>query len=163
MPLHHEEESPEAKFRRRVETQGFRGLTDEELRALAPWMRFTPLANALLVAVGVLADTAAVLAAGALLMLWGAIFSRHPFDAFYNHVISALEGTPRLPHCARRRLTYFLLMVMMGATAGFLHAGLRGWAYALGGAMVALLALLAFTQICVASELVERIERKPEA
>jgi hypothetical protein len=158
MPLRREESS-EARLRRRIETQGFRGLTDEEIRALVPWMRFTPLANALLVAVGVLADSSAVLAAGALLMLWGAFTSRHPFDAFYDHVISALEGTPRLPNCARRRLTYLLSMAMMGATAGLLHAGLRGWAFGVGGAMVALLCLLAFIQICVASELVERIDR----
>jgi hypothetical protein len=162
MPLH-PEETPEARLRRRIETQGFRGLNDEELRALAPWMRFTPLANALLVAVGVLADSAAVLAAGALLMLWGAVTSRHPFDAFYNHVISALEGTPLLPHCPRRRLTYALAGGVMGATAWLLHAGHRGWAFGLAGLMIAMLSLLAFTQICVASEIVERVERKPEA
>src|SRR5215217_6131806 len=146
------DKSQEATLRRRIETQGFLGLSDEELRALAPWMRFTPLANALLVAVGVLADSAWVLAAGAVLMLWGAVWSRHPFDAFYNHVISALEGTPRLPRCSRRRLTYFLLMLMMGAAAWFLHEHQRAWAYGLGGMMVALLCLLAFTQICIASE-----------
>lgn len=159
MPLHPEE--PEAKLRRRVETQGFRGLSDEELRALAPWMRFTPLANALLVAVGVLADAWGVLAAGALLSLWGAFTSRHPFDAFYNHVISSLEGTPRLPRCPRRRLTYALATVFLGLVAVLLYTGHRAWGIGLGAMMIALFSLLAFTQICVASEVVERVGRKP--
>jgi hypothetical protein len=160
MPLH-PDESSEARLRRRIETQGYRGLTDAELRALAPWMRFTPLANALLVAVGALADSAEVLAAGALLMLWGAVTSRHPFDAFYNHVISTLEGTPLLPHCPRRRLTYALAAGFMAATAWLLHAGHRGWSFGLAGLMIAIFGLLAFTQIFVASEIVERVERRP--
>jgi hypothetical protein len=157
------EEPLEDRLRRRVETQGFRGLDDDQLKALAPWLRFTPLANAVLVAVGALAGTWGVLAAGAALALWGTIFSRHPFDAFYNQVIAPLEQAPPLPPCPRRRLTYALMTAGMSAAAWLIFSGERAWALAFAGLMVIMLCVLAFTQICIASEIVERMDRKESA
>ncbi|MBT3307677.1 MAG: hypothetical protein HN377_14510, partial [Alphaproteobacteria bacterium] len=65
--------------RRRLNIQGFRSLGDDAAAQVAPWMRFTPTANVVLVAVGTALGSPLVTGIAALMMAIGALTSAHPF------------------------------------------------------------------------------------
>lgn len=82
----------------------------------------------------------------------GAILSYHPFDLIYNLGIRHLTGTPPLPHNgAPRRFACGMASVWLLATGGLFYAGLDFTGYALGGALVAVAALITVSHICIPS------------
>jgi hypothetical protein len=146
--------------RRRIETQGFRGLTDEQIRKLDPWIRFTPFVNALMGGLAALRLSAGLFVFVSLMALLGVVMSRHPFDVFYNRAIRLLEGTPELPRSSiRRRLVFLVVALLALSAAGCLATGRTNMGLALGLGMAAVQAFVAAHQLCVISEAIERVKK----
>lgn len=147
-------------LRRRIEAQGYSGLSDEDLRALDPWLRFTPFLFGLLTALATIAKSPVSLFALAVFSATGALLRRHPFDALYNFVIRPIEGSPRLPPSSGRRRVLYGLHGALVALAAL--AFLKGHAQAaptIGWALAAESAWLAAHQISVLSEILARLAR----
>jgi hypothetical protein len=141
-----------ARTRKRLHIQGLEAVDDVLLAEVAPWLR---LAFALC---AVLAGTATATASPAGLMVlvvisaWAAAVRVHPFDHIYNHGIRRLTRTPPLPpRGAPSRFACGFGSVWLLATAWLFAAGHAFWGYVLGGALTAVAALVATTDICLPS------------
>jgi hypothetical protein len=146
--------SPCAVVMRRLRARGFPIQSEEEACALGPWLRFTPMLQALLFALCTLTCSVSVLLALAGVLAVGLISGRHPFDWLYNGVIRPLEQSPALPPCPiRRRMVFLIGMLWCLATAYAFAEGHATTGYLLGGIMTASTALLATTHICIPSHI----------
>jgi hypothetical protein len=153
-------ESPLDVIRRRIETQGFRGLTDEQVRKLDPWIRFTPFVNALMAGLAALRVSTGLFAFVGAMALLGVVLRRHPFDIFYNHSIRLLEGTPELPRTSlRRRIVFAVIAALALSAAACLASGRTNTGIALGLALGAVQGFVAAHQMCVISEAIERLQK----
>jgi hypothetical protein len=151
-------EEPCAVVRRRLQTRGFRDLSEDQACRLGPWMRFTPALQALLFGLSTVTGSVPVLFGLALLLAVGLVAGRHPFDWLYNGVIRPLERSPEMPRSPRRRRLVFVVgLAWCLATAWAFASGREAAGYLLGGIMTASTTLLAFTHICVPSFLMERL------
>ena len=152
------------RIRRRLEVQGFLGMSDVDLLGVGRWTRFTPSCNLVLTLAATATGSVPSLVGLALMMAVGAFAPAHPFDVFYNALIRPLAGTNRLPKSsARRKITFVVGALWLGATAGFFASGHRSTAYVLGGLMAALILPLATVQVCVLSEVMARLFGPPRA
>jgi len=143
-------------IRKHVEIQGFQGLSDAQLSAVAPWLRFTPTLNLLIISLGTATGSAAILGIAAFLMFVGALGRAHPFDVLYNLVIRPLTGSPRLPPSAdRRRFVFAVGATWLGATAIAFTLGYTTTGYILGSVIAVMVIPLASAYICVISEPME--------
>lgn len=143
-------------IRKHVEIQGFQGLNDEQLTAVAPWLRFTPTLNFLTISLGTAMGSAAIVGVVAFLMFIGALGRAHPFDALYNLVIRPLTGSARLPPSAdRRRFVFALGAIWLGATAIMFALGYTITGYILGSLIAVMVIPLATAYFCVISEPME--------
>ncbi|MBT4709927.1 MAG: DUF4395 family protein [Alphaproteobacteria bacterium] len=144
--------------RRRLNIQGFRSLGDDAAAQVAPWMRFTPTANVVLVAVGTALGSPLVTGIAALMMAIGALTSAHPFDRLYNSLLSPLLKSPRLPPSPdRRRFVFAVGAVWLGVTASLFQMGFTATGYIFGGIMAVMIVPLATVHFCPISEPMELI------
>lgn len=114
--------SIDSTSRSRLEMQGYRGYSDEQLAAFGSWTRLAP---GLCVAIGIwgtITASWAVIWALALVALFGAATPKHPFDALYNRLLRSMLGTAGLPE--HRHPRRFACAV---ATAWLLGTGLAFW------------------------------------
>ncbi len=145
-------------LRKHIEIQGFQNLDDERLVRVAPWMRFTPLANILLITVGTALASPIVIGLATLLMASGALTRAHPFDRLYNRILRPLVNSPRLPPSAdRRRFVFAVAMVWLAGTAVAFQAGELAVGYVLGSIIAVMIAPLAAAHFCPISEPMERL------
>lgn len=149
-------------MRRRLEVQGFTGLSDQDINQIEPWTRFTPTLNAAITALGTLLGSPRILLLLAFLMGLGAVFPMHPFDWLYNKTLRLLTHTKPLPHSGpRRRFVFALACWWLLVTAFLFRSGRFGAAFVAGMVMTALALLLAIANICVVSELLHRLFGTP--
>jgi hypothetical protein len=145
-------------LRKRIEVQGYTGLSDEEILELDPWLRFTPFLSGVIAVLSTFMGAYYLLFALAAFFLLGAAFSRHPFDVFYNGFIRSLENSPRLPVSpARRRVVYGILAVLSFIAALCFIVGHRPWGTSLGWLLSGYLALIAAQQICMISVVLHKV------
>ena len=145
-------------LRRRIEAQGFTGISDENILALDPWLRFTPFLSGLIAVLSPFMGAYYLLIGLAEFFILGAALPRHPFDVFYNGVICPLENSPRLPVSpARRRIMYAILAALSLIAALCLIAGHRPLGTSLGWLLSVYLGLMAAHQICLISEGLQKI------
>ena len=151
-------EKPFDVLRRRIEAQGFTGLSDEQIRKLDPWIRFTPFVNALMAVLASLRVSAGLFGFLGMMSLLGVVLPQHPFSVFYNHSIRLLEGTPKVPRSALRRRIVFLVVGLLALSAGAsLATGHTHLGLALGLGLAALQGFVAAHQLCVISEVLRRV------
>jgi hypothetical protein len=137
---------------RRLRDRGFELRSPQEACDVGPWLRFTPMLQAVLFGFSTVTASVAVLLALAGVLAVGLVAGYHPFDWIYAGVIRPLEKSPALPRCpVRRRLVFLVGIVFCGATAWAFATGRMPLGYALGGIMTASTALLAATHICIPS------------
>ena len=150
------------ELRRRLEVQGFTGLTDQDLRELGPWMRFTPVLNTTLAAIGTFFASPQLLLLFAFLMGIGAVFPAHPFDLLYNNAMRFLTHTKPLPRSgSRRRFVFGIGCWWSLITAWMFSAGHLSWGFSMGWALTIMAFMLASANICVISELLHKIFGTP--
>jgi len=151
-----------SKIRRRLEVQSFLGLTDDELKTIGPWMRFTPVLNLTFTVTATALSSIPLLTGLAILMAVGTIIPVHPFDALYNYLVRRITRTQPLPESGvRRRIVFAVGAVWLLLTAAAFLIGRSGAGYVLGGLMAVLIAPLALVHFCVLSEGLARIFGPP--
>jgi len=149
-------------IRRRLEVQGFLGLTDDELKAIGPWMRFTPVMNLTCTVIATALSSVPLLVGLAVLMAAGAMMPIHPFDALYNGLVRRITRTQPLPKSGvRRRIVFAVGAAWLLLTTGAFLIGMSVVGYVLGGLMAVLIVPLATAHFCVLSEGIARIFGPP--
>ena len=139
-------------MRRRLEAQGFLGLSDETLAEVGPWLRLAPAICMVWTAVGTYLGSATVLWALVPFAALGTVLPGHPFDVIYNYGIRRVTGTRELPrYNAPRRFACAVGTVWLTGTGLAFYAGAASIGYLLGGLLVVVAGLAAFTDFCVAS------------
>ena len=138
------------RMRAQLETQGFLGLSDDEIRDIYYWLRFAPLVACLWTSAGVLTESSAALWAFVPLSLGGAVLSRHPLDTFYMLVIRPRFGTAAIPaYGAPRRFTCALSAMCLAVTGVCFAAGATTAGRVLGAIVLAVMAVQVTTGACV--------------
>lgn len=151
-----------SKIRQRLEVQGFLGLTDDELKTIGPWIRFTPVLNLAFTVIGTALSSIPLLTGLAILMAVGTIMPIHPFDVLYNNLVRNITRTQPLPKSGvRRRIVFAVGTIWLLLTAGAFSLGMSEAGYILGGLMAVLIAPLALVHFCVLSEGMARIFGPP--
>ena len=149
-------------IRQRLEVQGFLGLTDDDLKEIGPWMRFTPVLNLTFTVIATALSSIPLLVGLATLMTAGAIMPIHPFDALYNYLVRSITRTQPLPKSGvRRRIVFAVGATWLLLTTGVFLFGMTVVGYVVGGLMAVLIAPLAFVHFCVLSEGMARIFGPP--
>ena len=138
--------------RRRLEVQGFIGLSDESLREVGPWLRLTPALCTIIDMIGTAFALPVLLWVLVPIALFGAVFPRHPFDLIYNVALRRFTGTHALPaNGAPRRFACGLAGVWIAATAAAFTVGMAPVGYVLGGVLAAVGLLVSTTHYCIPS------------
>jgi Domain of unknown function (DUF4395) len=141
-----------AVVRARLEAQGFRDLDEAALAEIGPWMRWSPVLCAVVMATGTVLASPYVLWALAAVASLGAVFPFHPFDLLYNHVVRHLTRTRPLPrHAPQRRFACGLAAAWLTGTGLAFHQGAMTLGYALGGTLTVVAAIVGTTHFCIPS------------
>jgi hypothetical protein len=144
--------SVSATVRRRVEAQGFRGLDDETLAEIGPWLRWSPAICTVVMATGTILASPPLLWSLAAVAFLGAVTSRHPFDLLYNHGFRRVTRTRPLPRNGpQRRFACGLASAWLVGTGFAFHDGAMTLGYVLGGILTAIAALVSTTHFCIPS------------
>ncbi len=140
------------KTRRRIEAQGFVGLSDTEIGQINYWLRLAPAICLAWTATGVVLASPRILMLLVPFALLGAILPLHPFDVLYNHVIRRVTKSQRLPRYGEpRRFACLMATLMVSATAGMFAMGLSLAGYLLGAVMIVMAGVNVSTGFCVPS------------
>ena len=151
-----------ATMRRRIEAQGFVGLSDGTLAEVGPWLRLAPGICMVWAAIGTYLGSATVLWALVPFAALGAVLPGHPFDVIYNYGIRYMTGTRELPrYNAPRRFACAVGTVWLGCTGWAFYAGAATLGYVLGGLLVVVAGMAAFTDFCIASFIYGRLFGQP--
>ena len=86
-----------ARTLRRLDIQGFDGVSQQQLAEVAPWLRLAYVLCALLAGIATAAASPMFLVGLSPIALLGAVLPVHPFDLIYNLGIRRLTGTGPLP------------------------------------------------------------------
>lgn len=141
-----------AKTRNRIEAQGFVRLSDDRLREINYWLRFSPAICMTWTALGVVLASPFILWALVPFAFAGGILRGHPFDVFYNHGLRKIFKSPRLPrYQAPRRFACLLAGAMLAASALGFQLGYHVIGYAVGGFLAAAAFVNVSTGFCVPS------------
>lgn len=138
--------------RRRIEAQGFLGLSDGEINEIKYWLRSSPALCLAWVAAGVASMSPTILLALLPFALAGAVFRGHPFDVIYNHGIRCVTGTiPLPPYGKPRRFACMMASVMIILSATALYFQMIAIGVAIGIVMIIMAAVQVTTGFCVPS------------
>lgn len=138
--------------RKRLETQGFTGLTDKELNEFQYGMRFAYLLCISIVLIGLILKNTDILLFALIISFFGSFLPRHPFDYLYNFVAQTFLGKPKIPKRGPQgRFACGIATVWLGVTIYLFSIGLDLWGYILGYALVVVAGLVAFLDICIPS------------
>jgi hypothetical protein len=140
--------------RRRLEMQGFVGLSDEEIRQFNYWLRLSPALCLIWVATGVYLGSPILLAVLVPFAFLGGMTDGHPFDAIYNHGIRHWIGRAELPdYGPPRQFACLMASVMISSTALLFAFGYSTAGYALGGLMIVVASVQVATGFCMPSKI----------
>ncbi len=141
-----------ATTRKRIEAQGYLGLSDATLAEVGPWLRFSPAICMVWVAIATFYQSVAALTVLIPFAALGAILPWHPFDAIYNYGIRHSLGTELLPRSqAPRKFACLVATIWLIGTIWAFYSGAIILGYALGGSLVIAAAVPTFTDFCIPS------------
>ena len=141
-----------ATLRHRLDIQGYACVDDATLAQTQLWLRLSPALCAIIAAIGTALASPAILWGLMIFAALGAVLPFHPFDLIYNLGIRHITATPELPrNGAPRRFACGMASVWLLATGALFAAGLAIAGYLLGGALVAVAALITVSHFCIPS------------
>lgn len=156
--------SVSATTRKRIEAQGYLGLSDDDLSEVGPWLRFSPAICMVWVAIATLNESTTALLVLVPFAALGSVLPWHPFDAIYNHGIRHYLATQVLPRArAPRRFACFVATIWLCATAWAFYSGAIVVGYALGISLAVAAAVPTFTDFCIPSFFYGLMFGKPKA
>ena len=146
----------------RLELRGIASSNDPEFIRLIPWLRTTYVLCGSVMAIGSVFAFTPLLWALVSIAALGAIFPVHPFDLIYNHGLRHLTGTTTLPHSgAPTRFACGIASVWVAAIALFFMFGPAWVGYALGGAIISVVALVSVSHFCIPSAIYQLLLGRP--
>jgi Domain of unknown function (DUF4395) len=153
--------------RSRLEAQGFRGLNDETLAELAPWMRWTYTLGTLVTLIGVALMSPVVVWALAAITSVGIFLPFHPFDLLYSYGMRYLTRTGPLPNSGpQRHFVFVVATVWLIATGWAFYVGADIAGIVLGVLLIFVGGLASTTNFCIPSFIyntVAGLRNKPTA
>jgi Domain of unknown function (DUF4395) len=150
--------------RRRLEAQGFLGLDEVALAEIGPWLRWSPVLCAVVMAIGTIFASPPILWGLAAIALLGAALPFHPFDLLYNHFVRHLTGTRPLPHHGpQRRFACGMAAAWLTGTGLAFHQGAEPLGYVLGGTLTIVAAIVGTTHFCIPSLIYNTLFRRRRA
>jgi hypothetical protein len=145
-------------IRRRLETQGYHGLSDAALEELSPWLRFAPVLGTVVIGVGTALRSPTLLWALAMTTAVGAVFPLHPFELLYNHLVRRVTRTrPLPPGGPPRRFSCAVAAAWLAVTGLAFHVGSDALGLLLGSAITLVAGLLSVTHVCLPSTIYNAI------
>ena len=139
-------------LRHRLDIQGYACVDDATLAQTQLWLRLSPALCATTAALGTALASPVILWGLMIFAALGAVLPFHPFDLIYNLGIRHVTGTPELPrNGAPRRFACAMASVWLLATGGLFYGDLDIAGYLLGGALVAVAALITVSHFCIPS------------
>jgi hypothetical protein len=140
---------------RNLAVQGYR-LSSQESRALRWGLRFPTALCLMLVAAGLVLQSAGLILAMVPIGAAAGWTGRHPFDLIWNQGLRHLSGAPELPpNPTRRRHGFKVGTVWLLAVGVLLAASETTAAVILGGMLLAACGLLTLTNFCIPSSLLD--------
>lgn len=138
--------------KKRLEIQGYTGLTDGELNDFKYGIRFAYyLCSALLMA-GLLLENVKILMVVMAVAFLGTLGPYHPFDYLYNYGIRHLIQKPKIPRRTNQgRFACGIATVWLGVIIYMFHEGLSISGYIAGGILLSVAVLVSTTDICIPS------------
>jgi len=150
--------------RRRIEAQGYVGLSDSTLAEIGLWLRFSPAICMTWVAIATYNASATALLLLIPFAALGAIMPWHPFDLIYNHGIRHFLRTQILPRAnAPRQFACGVATVWLGAVSWAFLTGATTLGYILGFSLAIAAAVPTFTDFCIPSFFYGLMFGKPKA
>lgn len=138
--------------RKRLETQGYTGFSDDELNNFKFGIRFAYYLCGSLVVLGLLLTSLKILAAAMVIALFGTFPPYHPFDYLYNNVIRHFINKPKMPHRSNQgRFACGIATVWLCGTIFLFYSGFNVWGYLAGGILVSIATLVSTMDICIPS------------
>ncbi len=139
-------------LRHRLDIQGYGCVDDSTLARTQSWLRMSPALCAAIAAVGTALASPAILWGLMVFAALGAVLTFHPFDLIYNLGVRHLTGAAELPrNGAPRRFACAVASIWLLTTGGLFYADFDITGYLLGGALVAVAALITVSHICIPS------------
>ncbi len=156
--------SDSATTRKRIEAQGYLGMSDAELAEVGPWLRLAPAGCMVWIAIATYYQSEAALILLAPIAALGAIFRGHPFEITYNHGVRHILGTRRLPPAgAPRRFACAVATVWLVAASWAFYSDAVVLGQILGFSLAAAAGVPTFTDFCIPSFFYGLIFGKPKA
>lgn len=148
--------------RKRIEAQGYLGLSDAGLAEVGPWLRLAPAICMVWSAIATVYQSEVALMILVPFAALGALLRGHPFEIIYNYGIRHIIGTQKLPPAqAPRRFacavaTIYLIITTLAFYNGFTFVG-----QFFGFSLAAAAAVPTFTDFCIPSFVYGLILGKP--
>lgn len=150
--------------RKRIEAQGYLGLSDASISEVGLWLRFSPAICTVWVAIATYFESVTALVILIPLSALGAILPWHPFDAIYNYGIRHILGTELLPRSqAPRKFACMVATVWLVATSWAFYSGATILGYALGASLAVAASVPTVTDFCIPSFFYGLMFGKPKA
>ena len=148
--------------RKRIEAQGYLGLSDAGLAEVGPWLRLAPAICMVWSAIATLYQSELALMILVPFAALGAVLRGHPFEAIYNYGIRHIIGTQKLPPAqAPRRFACGVATIYLLVTIIAFHNGFPFIGQFFGFSLAAAAAVPTFTDFCIPSFAYGLIFRKP--
>ena len=155
--------SNSATTRKRLEAQGYVGLSDSELAEVGPWLRLAPAGCMVWIAIATYYQSEAALMLLVPIAALGGIFRSHPFEIVYNHGIRHVLGIRRLPPAgAPRRFACGVAAVWLIATSWAFYSDALVLGQVLGFSLAAAAGVPTFSDFCIPSFVYGLIFGKPK-
>ncbi len=152
-----------ATLRHRLDIQGYACVDDATLARTHVWLRLSPALCATIAAIGTVLASPAILWGLMTFAALGAVLTFHPFDLIYNLGVRHVTGGPELPrNGAPRRFACAMASVWLLATGGLFTGDYDAAGYLLGGALVAVAALITVSHICIPSHVYRALFRNAD-
>lgn len=138
--------------RKRIEAQGYLGLSDAGLAEVGPWLRLAPAICMVWSAIATLYQSELALMILVPFAALGALLRGHPFEAIYNYGIRHIIGTQKLPPAqAPRRFACGVATIYLLVTIIAFHNGFPFIGQFFGFSLAAAAAVPTFTDFCIPS------------
>lgn len=137
---------------RRLDVQGFDGLSPDEIASFYPWQRLAyGLCGLLSLGALLLESPSALWAMGGIAAI-AAIQPVHPFDLIYNHGVRPITKGGKLPpRSAQGRFACGMAAVWLGATGYAFSLGAQAVGYGLGASLMVVAGLVSSIDFCIPS------------
>jgi hypothetical protein len=140
--------------RRRLEEQGFRGLSDSQLAEHKFGIRFAYYLCGTLVLIGLLFQSIPLLSVMLVIAALGMVPPRHPLDYLFNGVVRHLVGRPKLAARANQgRFACAMATVLLAGIIYSFYIEAYAAGYVLGAVLMISATLVSTLDICIPSKI----------